>query len=132
MLGDLELPGLVAIGAREGATLVAEQLRFQQFAGQRRAVHLEELLMCARRGLMDGPRDDLLANAALAAQQDRRGGWRDVGDDVPHRLHSKTRAHLELDHEAPLSIVDRVSLFGVAAVHTLRQTTERVNPRTST
>src|SRR2546422_1033779 len=38
----LELPGLTAVRSSERALLVAEQLRLQKFAGNRRAVDLDE------------------------------------------------------------------------------------------
>ena len=49
--------------------LVAEQLRLDQAVGQRRAAHLDERLVGARRVVVDGVRDQLLAGARLAANQ---------------------------------------------------------------
>ena len=76
LLGLLELTRLVAICAREGATLVAEQLRLQQLLGQGGAVDLQELVHGARRRGMDRPRDDLFADAAFTRQQDRGSNQR--------------------------------------------------------
>ena len=51
--------------------LEAEELRFEQLRGQRRAVHFHEGLVAARRRRVDGARDQLLAGAALAADRAR-------------------------------------------------------------
>jgi hypothetical protein len=45
---ELELAGLDAVRAREGATLVAEQLALEELAGQRGAVDLDERSVAAR------------------------------------------------------------------------------------
>ena len=48
-LGQLEAPFLPLLRAGERALLVAEQLRFDQALGQRRAAHLDERLVRAQR-----------------------------------------------------------------------------------
>ena len=65
-LGQLEAALLERVGAGERALLVAEQLGFDQAAGQRRAAHLDERLLRARRVVVDGVRDHLLAGPRLA------------------------------------------------------------------
>src|SRR5262249_58452209 len=59
--------------AGERAALVPEELRFEKRLGQRAAVDRDELLLLADRGVVDRPRDQLLARSALARQEDRRG-----------------------------------------------------------
>ena len=89
MIGKLEFPRLVLDGAGEGAALEAEQLRFEQFRGQRRAVHLHERLVTARRLAVDGARHQFLAGAALAADEHGDVGIGDARDqvlDLPHLL----------------------------------------------
>ena len=69
--GELEL-ARVALGARarEGALLVAEQLGLEQVPRHRGAVDADERLVRARPGGVNGLRDDLLAGAALAVDED--------------------------------------------------------------
>jgi hypothetical protein len=76
-VGQLEAALLAAGRAREGALLVAEQLGLQQGLGQRRAVDGHEGPALARRPVVDGPGEQLLAGTALAL--DEHGG-RGVGD----------------------------------------------------
>ena len=77
---DLELAGLVAVGAGEAALDVAEQLRFEQRLGQAGAVHRDERLVHARLTVVDGAGDEFLADAALAGDQDLGVGARDALD----------------------------------------------------
>ena len=65
----LELADARGRGAGEGAALVPEQLALEELGRQRRAVHLDERPVAPRRPLVDGARDQLLADAALAANQ---------------------------------------------------------------
>ena len=79
--------------SREGALLVAEELALHQVLGKRRAVQLLEGPAGARALVMDGPRDQLLARAALS--RDEHLGLaprhlRDLGADL---LHGVTLAH---------------------------------------
>ena len=55
----------------KGALLMAEQFAFQQVFGDGGAVHRDERPVRAARLLMDVARDDFLADAALAGDQDR-------------------------------------------------------------
>jgi hypothetical protein len=73
----LELPDLLLGRARERPLLVAEQLRLDQLLGNRGAVHLDEALRGPGAVAVDGPRHELLADAALAEQQ--HGGARRRG-----------------------------------------------------
>ncbi len=87
MIGELEFPRLVLDGAGEGAALEAEQLRLEQFRRQRRAVHLHERLVTARRLAVDGARHQFLAGAALAADQHGDVGIGDARDQILDLAH---------------------------------------------
>jgi hypothetical protein len=71
-VGRLEAAATLLQRARERAALVAEELRLQHGLRQRRAVELDEGLVGARRVLVDGRRDQLLARAGLT--MDEHGG----------------------------------------------------------
>ena len=68
--GQLQLARLVAIGAGEAALDVAEQLRFEQRLGQAGAVDRDERARGAGRVHVDLAGDEVLADAALAGDQD--------------------------------------------------------------
>ena len=78
-VGDLEQAARVALGAGEGAAHVAEQRRFQQRLRDGGAVLADERAIAARAVGVDGARDQLLAGAALALDDDRQ---RRVGDAI--------------------------------------------------
>ncbi len=85
----LELADAAAVGSGEGALLVPEQLALQQRLGNGRAVDRQEAPGCPRAVLIDGPRDQLLAGAALAADQHGdvlRGDAADCFVDLLHRF----------------------------------------------
>ncbi len=85
-VGLLEAADALLVGAGEGALLVAEQLGLEQVLLQRGAVHLDEVAAGARRVVVDGAGDQLLAGARFAADQDRRVAARDLLDDVEDAL----------------------------------------------
>ena len=74
--GVLEAARLLAHGAGERALLVAEQLALEQVLGQRAAVHLDPRPGRAAAREVDRAREQVLAGAALAAQQHGRIGGR--------------------------------------------------------
>ncbi len=82
-------------GARvgEGAGLVAEQLRLDQALRERRAAHLDERLLRARRGVVDRVRHELLAGARLAADQHGRARGSHLGHLLVDCLHGAAAAH---------------------------------------
>src|SRR6185295_15487487 len=82
--GQLEPSLLARLGAGKGAPLVAEELRFDERVGQRRAGDLDEGLLRAQRVVVDGVRDQLLAGPRLAAYQDRRVRSGDLCDLLIH------------------------------------------------
>ena len=69
---ELEAAGALADGAGEGALLVAEQLGFEHAFRQRGAIELDERLVLARREIVHGAGEQLLAGAAFPAQQHGR------------------------------------------------------------
>ena len=75
-LGELETSGTRPDGAGEGAALVAEQLGFEQTFGDRGGVDGDQRAILARAQPVDGARQDLLARAALALDQDGQVGRR--------------------------------------------------------
>src|SRR5437868_6937778 len=69
----LELADAAAVGAGEGALLVAEQLALQQVLRDGRAVEGQERRLGPWAVLVDGAGDDLLAGAALPRDQHGKG-----------------------------------------------------------
>ena len=67
---ELELAALVAVGAGEAALDVPEELRLEQRLGDAGAVHRHERRQLAAGVAVDVPRDHVLADAALAGDQD--------------------------------------------------------------
>jgi hypothetical protein len=70
-------------GTGESAALVAEHLRLQQLMRNRRAVDRHEGAPAPCRQVVDRPRDDLLAGAALARDQNGRIGRGYAIDQCP-------------------------------------------------
>ena len=94
-MGLAELADMLVGGAGEGALLVAEQDAFDQVVGDGAAIDGDEGLRATVAGALDGARDQLLADARFALDEDRdlRGGGalaeaddalhgRAAGDDV--------------------------------------------------
>src|SRR4029453_7432442 len=71
----------------ERAALVAEELAFQKFRWEGGTVDLHERPLPARRALVDRPRNQLLADAALAADEHGDVAVRDLLD------HGRDAAH---------------------------------------
>ena len=100
-------------GAGEGAFLMTEEFRFEHAFRQRGAVELDEGLGASRREIVDGGREELLAGAGFAAQQNRRFRLGDDTDLVDHRTHRRTVANDALDafklcvgHVRPLALLE--------------------------
>ena len=81
-VGGLELAFAARDGAGEGAALVAEQLALDQLAAERGAVHLDQRLAAARAAVVQRVGHQLLAGAALAADQHGDVGVGDLGDGL--------------------------------------------------
>jgi hypothetical protein len=73
----LKLAGLRVLGATEGAFFMAEKRRFKQAVGNGRTVDGDERPLAPCRMLVNVACHHLLADPALAGQQDRRIGLRD-------------------------------------------------------
>src|SRR5208282_3339629 len=82
-VGEFEPPRLAGDGAGEGPALVAEELALDELLRDRGAVDLDERLVFARRVVVEGALDGLLARAALACNQQRSRG---VGDSLEDRV----------------------------------------------
>jgi hypothetical protein len=102
------LPG--AIGAGEGAFLVAEQFALQQRFRKRRAVHGDKRLVCAGTVAVQGTGDQFLPGAGLARDQDGGVGGRDAAGDGANRFDGRTRAK---DFRLALQANDRAFQQGV-------------------
>src|SRR5206468_2589873 len=74
---------------RERALRVTEQLALEQRLGHGGTVDRDERRVLAARALVDLARDDLLAGAALAGDQHRRIGGRDLIDQRVRLLHRR-------------------------------------------
>ena len=78
------LPTCFSVAPGERAFLVPEQLRLDQLLGNRRAVDLDEPFAAALAVAVDGPRHELLADAAFALYEDSRVGRRGAADGRHH------------------------------------------------
>jgi hypothetical protein len=86
-VGEFELARLAAVGAGERASLMTEKLGLEQLLRDCSAVDLDERPLPARGGRVHRARDQVLADAALAADQDGRIRVRDTFNhraDLPH------------------------------------------------
>src|SRR5215469_431403 len=70
----IELAQLLAMRPGECPGLVAKELTFQQFIGDRSTVHLDERLFAAVRLRIDHARDNFFAGTALTTDEYRRRG----------------------------------------------------------
>src|SRR5439155_5562317 len=69
LMRELEEPGLGLVRARESATLVPEELGFEQVFGNCRAVEVDERRLGARPRTMDRPRHEPFARARLPTEE---------------------------------------------------------------
>src|SRR5690242_2593402 len=85
----LELSDVAGRGSGERALLVAEELRFDQLAGNSRAVQCHKRAAVPRAAVVEGARDQLFAGAGFAEDTDprlARGDTVDLGHDLAHGL----------------------------------------------
>jgi hypothetical protein len=92
LVGLLQLPHLVAIGAGEAALHVAEELALEQRLGDAGAVERDEALWRARGVHMHVAGDDVLADAALAGDEHLGVAGGEAPGDVQHALQCGTAA----------------------------------------
>ena len=90
---QLEASEATLQGAREGALLMAEDLALQQGLGNGGAIDGDEGPLSAGRKLVERARGQLLARAALARDQDRRGRGRGQLHEPVDLLHGRAGAH---------------------------------------
>ena len=82
-----EAPLVPRMRPREGAPLVAEELRFEQLGRDGRGVDRDEGPVRARAVLMEGPGDELLPGPRLAGDEHGHGRARKAADRPEHLLH---------------------------------------------
>ncbi len=120
--------------ARERAFLVTEELRLEQLRGDRRRVQRDERRVRARRVVVQGPRDELLAGARFAGNQHSHARARQPADRLEHVLHRgrladdpRRRLRLGLLCRAARSLPRRAryELHRFVDVERLRQVLER-------
>ena len=114
--GRLELALGRVERAGERALLVAEELAADELLGDRAGVHGDERAVAAAASVVDRARDELLAGAALADDQDRRhrrGDALDPREDVAHLL--RAADHPLEDQGAVLVLLFVVGLAHVVA-----------------
>ena len=92
LVGEVEHPLLRIDGAGERALDVAEQRGLEQIRRQVARVHGDERALGPRRVGVDRARDQLLAGAALALNEDRRPARRRLDDQVEHLTHPRAPA----------------------------------------
>jgi hypothetical protein len=97
-------PGRRAIGARERALLVTEQLGLEERVGDRRAVERHERLRRARTELVEGLRNQFFARAGLAMNEHGRGRRRRLFHDLVDLAHLETRADQPSERAALLKL----------------------------
>lgn len=96
--GGLEQALLVFDSASEAAFLVAEELAFHQFGGNRAAVHRHERPLDTWPLLVDQARHQLLAATGLATDVDRRLAARQLADLVAQGAHRRRLAEQAVVH----------------------------------
>src|SRR5581483_12311704 len=87
----LEQPAPLALGAREGAADVSEELALEERLGDRRAVLHEEGLAGAGAAVVDRAGDQLLPRAGLAFDEHGDATPRGAVDERQDRLHARRR-----------------------------------------
>src|SRR2546421_6187897 len=86
-VGQLEATDAVGLRVGERASDVAKQLRLESPFGERARVDSHHRLRGARRERVERARDDLLAGAVLAGDEDGRVRRADVAREFQDRLH---------------------------------------------
>jgi hypothetical protein len=143
-MGQFNVTRLQLLGAREGAAVEAEQLRFQQCLGQSRAVDGHEWATFVGRDSMDEPGHDFLARARFTLQAGcclgRRNLSRPFQDRAPWPTAADQRAKRtrrfqlcsKRDDFCPGAITCCVSDFaGDISIHTNSFVAMRPAPRDS-
>ena len=88
-VGHFEAADAVALGVGERALDVAEQLAFEDALGQAAGVHRDQRTRGAQRDGVQRLRDQSLAGAVFAGDEDVGVGRADARDHVEHRAHGR-------------------------------------------
>ncbi len=102
-VGELEMALARRHRAGEGATLVPEELAFEQALGHRAAVDGDERAARARALGVDRARQPLLADAGLAEDEQRAVGTHHAARDGDEPLHGRAHQH---------EVVEAIALVG--------------------
>jgi hypothetical protein len=86
-VGELEAAAALLRRASERALLVAEELALDQLARQGGAIDFHQRPLAARAAIVDRARDELLAGAGLAVDEDGAVGRGDQPDPLEQALH---------------------------------------------
>ena len=99
-------------GAGERAAHVAEQLGLEQRLGDRAAVDRHEPLRAARAVVVNGARDELLAGAGLAGDENRAAGLRHGLEQLEQLPHHLALADDALEAVPLLELLAQVGVLG--------------------
>ena len=88
-LGEFEKAGLRGIGAAEGAFFVSEEFAFDEVFGEGGAVDIDPGTSVAWRRLVNRARNEFLAGASLAGNQNSFGVARDAVDQCHEFVHDR-------------------------------------------
>src|SRR4051812_1764282 len=86
--------------AGERAFRVAEQLGVEEVLGERRAIDDDERPALAKRGIVNGPGNELFARSRLTVDEDRGIGWADPSEERKELAHHLASA----DHPVELTL----------------------------
>jgi hypothetical protein len=114
-VGHLDEAGLGAQRAGEGSLLVTEQLRLQEVLGEGGAVDRHERVRGPRAVGVDGPRDELLARAGLAGDQDVGLRARRLLHQLEYARHRRAGPDQALEAERLLELPAQVPVLDLEA-----------------
>ncbi len=86
-VGELETADAIRLGVGKRALHVAEELALEHALRDATGVDRDHRALAAGRHGVERPRDEALARAVLARDEDVRVGRPDAGDHLQHRLH---------------------------------------------
>ena len=111
VVGDFESTDLPGRGAGVGPLLPPEQLALDQSLRNGGAVHPDHRAAGPRAPVVDGRRDQLLARAGLAEEQNRRAGRRHLLDLLQDPAHDEALARDLPRSPAGLRFIPQVDVF---------------------
>src|SRR5439155_18708292 len=110
-VGQLEAADALRHGARERPFLVPEELAFEQSRGNRRAIQLHEGVRTPRAEVVNGARNEFLARAGLAVDEDGRIGWRHSLHLVQHAAECSASPHNVLKVHLTANFIFQIEFF---------------------